>query len=439
LDEVTNLPGLSWKPNFRQYSGYLKATGNKLLHYWFVESQGNPKTDPVVLWMNGGPGCSSLDGFLSEHGPFLIADDGQTLQNNLYSWNKVANMLYLEAPAGVGYSYSSDGNYTTNDDETSLNNYVALQYFMNQFSEYSKNSFFITGESYGGIYVPTLSVRVAEDKSFNFKGFAVGNGLSDSRMNDDSLVYFAYYHGLIGDKLWLALVQNCCNGGNSTLGNCKFSSDATSSCSDLVSQVQQALSDLNIYNLYDQCYQSSSAQKAVIHPHDLFLFGGRFNLQKILASKLNVSLVPPCINATAIGNYLNQQSVRKALHIPDSLPPWQICSVIDYHPQYNSMKNQYNNILSLQKQHILVYNGDVDMACNYLGDQWFVNSLGRKIISERSAWYYTALDGSKQVAGFMEMYANITFATIKGAGHMVPQNKPIQSLEMFSNFLSGVF
>lgn len=80
-----------------------------------------------------------------------------------------------------------------------MDNYVALQNFFKKFPEYRKNEFYITGESYGGIYVPTLSARVVDDKNFNFKGFAVGNGLSNVEMNDNSLIYFTYYHGLIGD------------------------------------------------------------------------------------------------------------------------------------------------------------------------------------------------------------------------------------------------
>ena len=94
---MTSLPGYSDPINFDQYSGYLNGSvdGNIQLHYWLVESQSNPGKDPLVLWLNGGPGCSSLDGFLEEHGPFLVDDSGTTLHHNPYSWNKIANMLYL--------------------------------------------------------------------------------------------------------------------------------------------------------------------------------------------------------------------------------------------------------------------------------------------------------------------------------------------------------
>jgi hypothetical protein len=75
-DEVLSLPGWKGKLPTRQYSGYVEIdekTG-KSLHYWFVESETDPATAPVVLWLNGGPGCSSLEGYLAEQGPLHISD-----------------------------------------------------------------------------------------------------------------------------------------------------------------------------------------------------------------------------------------------------------------------------------------------------------------------------------------------------------------------------
>ncbi|MPC09365.1 Lysosomal protective protein [Portunus trituberculatus] len=116
----------------------------------------------------------------------------------------MANVLFLEAPACVGLSYDDNNNCDTGDDETSLSNYLALQdFFQNKFPEYRNNSFFITGESYGGIYVPTLAVRVLKGQDtfpINLQGYAIGNGLSSYELNDDSIIFFAYYHGLFGDE-----------------------------------------------------------------------------------------------------------------------------------------------------------------------------------------------------------------------------------------------
>uniref|UniRef100_U3KQU6 Carboxypeptidase n=1 Tax=Homo sapiens TaxID=9606 RepID=U3KQU6_HUMAN len=175
-DEIQRLPGLAKQPSFRQYSGYLKGSGSKHLHYWFVESQKDPENSPVVLWLNGGPGCSSLDGLLTEHGPFLVQPDGVTLEYNPYSWNLIANVLYLESPAGVGFSYSDDKFYATNDTEVAQSNFEALQDFFRLFPEYKNNKLFLTGESYAGIYIPTLAVLVMQDPSMNLQVQGAGCG-----------------------------------------------------------------------------------------------------------------------------------------------------------------------------------------------------------------------------------------------------------------------
>ncbi|KHJ80936.1 serine carboxypeptidase, partial [Oesophagostomum dentatum] len=127
--EIKELPGVSFELNFKHYSGFFKVSDTHLLHYWFVESQNDPANDPLIFWFNGGPGCSSLDGLLNEMGPYVANMDGKSLRSNPWSWNKLASVVYIESPAGVGYSYSTDGNITTNDDQTSLENYEAVKQF----------------------------------------------------------------------------------------------------------------------------------------------------------------------------------------------------------------------------------------------------------------------------------------------------------------------
>lgn len=73
---MTILPQ-TFQPDFEQYAGYINLEGTtKNLFYWFFTSKGNPETDPVVLWLQGGPGCSSLgDGLFLEHGPYYPSAD----------------------------------------------------------------------------------------------------------------------------------------------------------------------------------------------------------------------------------------------------------------------------------------------------------------------------------------------------------------------------
>jgi carboxypeptidase C (cathepsin A) len=105
-DEIKSLVGWPFALPSRQYSGYLNIRQGKHLHYVFVESESNPETDPVVLWLNGGPGCSSMEGYLFENGPFHIkSNNHRKLNYNDQTWSKIANVIYLEAPAGVGFRY----------------------------------------------------------------------------------------------------------------------------------------------------------------------------------------------------------------------------------------------------------------------------------------------------------------------------------------------
>ncbi|XP_030067888.1 lysosomal protective protein isoform X2 [Microcaecilia unicolor] len=413
-DEILFLPGLTKQPMFHQYSGYLNVSESKYLHYWFVESQVDPSTSPVVLWLNGGPGCSSLYGLLTEHGPFLIQPDGSSLEYNPYSWNMVANVLYLESPAGVGFSYSDDKNYVTNDTEVALNNYLALKEFFRLFPEYSKNDFFITGESYGGVYVLTLAEIVIEDSSINLKGIAVGNGLTSYESNQNSLIYFAYYHGLLGVRLWSNLQTFCC-----LKGQCSFYGNPNVNCTERVTEATNIVYNLglNIYNLYAPCSGGTLGRyeedQTVIHHSGIpfpklpaHIQGGEKPLHPVKTQK-KMWLELPCINSTASRIFLNNPYVRNALNIPPEAPEWGMFS--------SEVFEHYGRIVT-------------DMTKQYL------KLLSALLQVNRRAWLYN--DGnSEQIGGFVKEFSNIAFLTVRGAGHMVPTDNPRAALTMFTRFL----
>ena len=138
------------------YSGYLNVSETKALHYVFAESQNDPSSDPVLIWFNGGPGCSSLLGFFQENGPIIV--DGGEYRLNDQSWNQKANVLYLEQPAGVGFTkYADQSELYYNDTNSSADAYKGLDSWYDKFPEYLENDLYISGESYGGIYVPYLA------------------------------------------------------------------------------------------------------------------------------------------------------------------------------------------------------------------------------------------------------------------------------------------
>ncbi|EPB71007.1 serine carboxypeptidase [Ancylostoma ceylanicum] len=173
-DLVTNLPLLNFTPKFKSYSGYLRASNNDNFHYWLTESQNDPSTDPLILWLNGGPGCSSLT--VDTHNEALL---------------QFANVLFVESPSGVGFSFNTIGNLTTSDDDVAQHNYQAFG-----------RTTFIAGESYAGVYLPTLALKMLNDSANfpSFKGMAIGNGALNLLHNYDTMVPLYYYHGLIRDE-----------------------------------------------------------------------------------------------------------------------------------------------------------------------------------------------------------------------------------------------
>lgn len=182
------LPGFNDTLPSDTYSGYLNVSDSKALHYMFAESIENPQDDPVLIWFNGGPGCSSLLGFFQENGPVVVDGDGNSL--NPFPWNQKANVLYLESPAGVGFTLSNNGtDLIYNDMLQSEDAYKALSQWYAKFPEFVDNKLWISGESYGGIYVPYLAWQVyqhnmmaqwnANITKYNLEGFLVGNGATN--------------------------------------------------------------------------------------------------------------------------------------------------------------------------------------------------------------------------------------------------------------------
>jgi serine carboxypeptidase-like clade 1 len=187
------------------------------LHYWMALAEvENPQEAPLVLFLNGGPGSSSVLGFMQEVGPFLVDADGGLMQNP-WSWTKVANLMVLEAPIGVGYSYCSkqfDGVPCVNTDKftASASRAALVDFFENKFPELAGNHFFITGESYAGIYIPTLAKQLLDNApQVNLVGIAVGDPCTDNTAQKDSMdaLWYGHKYGLIDDAVFDKLWNEC--------------------------------------------------------------------------------------------------------------------------------------------------------------------------------------------------------------------------------------
>ncbi|KAK9129782.1 hypothetical protein Sjap_010269 [Stephania japonica] len=180
-DKITALPGLPQTlAQLSQYAGSV-VVNNKLgssLFYYLIESSTLSVKKPLVLWLNGGPLVSSLMGLI-EIGPYRVASDGKTLYENIYSWNKAANLLFLETPVGVGFSYCNKTSemQQNNDAKTADMSYTFLVNWLERFPEYKNRDFYIAGESYAGHYIPQLAQTIVErampGSVINLKGLLV--------------------------------------------------------------------------------------------------------------------------------------------------------------------------------------------------------------------------------------------------------------------------
>mmetsp|Transcript_56537 Transcript_56537/g.100284 ORF Transcript_56537/g.100284 Transcript_56537/m.100284 type:complete len:396 (-) Transcript_56537:34-1221(-) len=381
--------------------------------------------------MNGGPGCSSMDGLFYEQGQLLVGGPNGTLVRNPYAWTKLAHMMYLEAPVGVGYSYSDDPVDEIDDNFTASDNLAALKVFFSLFPEHKQRDFYVSGESYAGVYVPTLSLKIFEDPTvdWNMKGFIVGNGVFDWNLMQKSSIPFLYGHGAISTRMKNAIDEACSKEGNPD-------------CASLQADAEQRAEGLNGYDFYRSCFGAGS-EDLMKNAH--LLTGRRIAQKPELLQLLAQAPRPahpalgenvPCIDSVAGTKWLGSAAARAALHIKDSLPAWEICARINYKRNMNySAPALYAQMMD--KYRILVYNGDTDLACDYVADSWAMDMI-KADVDPQADWVPWKV--GPQVAGYITKYQTgpgMFFMTVKGAGHMVPQWKPVEALHMLQRFLRG--
>lgn len=492
---VSQLPGFHGSLPSKHYSGYVtivdSAKTEKNLFYYFVVSERNPSKDPVVLWLNGGPGCSSLDGLIYEHGPFNF-EAGKSkgrmpiLHLNPYSWSKVSNVLYLDSPAGVGFSYSKNTSlYITGDKQTASDTQKFLLKWFQEFPEFVSNPFFVSGESYAGVYVPTLSAQIVngiksgEKPVINFKGYMVGNGVTDEEFDGNALVPFTHGMSLISDKIFEETKAAC-------KGKFYQIDENNGSCSTMLSKIDLLVNDINIYDILEPCFHSPNekngnginerkkngnsnvpksfqelGQTEKPMPVRKRIFGRAWPfrapvreghvptwpeiLRDYQANVLNNANADsdsnalhgyvPCTDDEVARTWLNNAEVRKAIHAaPESATgAWELCSDnLDYSHDTGSMIPYHKN-LTMQGFRALIYSGDHDMCVPYTGSQAWTSSLGYKTLDEWRPW-----TSNDQVAGYLQGYDhNLTFLTVKGAGHTVPEYKPREALDFYGRWLEG--
>ncbi|XP_043319252.1 probable serine carboxypeptidase CPVL isoform X4 [Cervus elaphus] len=203
LSLVPPFPG--W--NLTSYSGYITVnkTYNSNIFFWFFPAKIEPQKAPVVLWLQGGPGGSSMFGLFVEHGPYIVREN-MTLGARDFPWTTTFSMLYVDNPVGTGFSFTDHVHgYAIDEDDVARNLYSALVQFFELFSDYRDNDFYATGESYAGKYVPAIAhyihiLNPVTTMKINLKGIALGDAYSDPKSIIEGYPSFLFQIGLLDEQ-----------------------------------------------------------------------------------------------------------------------------------------------------------------------------------------------------------------------------------------------
>ena len=171
------------------YAGTLSINGNSSngnqLYFWFFPSENPAACDEITIWLNGGPGCSSMDGLLQENGPFLWQSGTYSPYPNPFSWTNLTNMVYIDQPVGTGFSPAINGTpqQIVNEEDVAIDFMAFWKNFMETF-DIQGRKVYITGESYAGQYIPYIAHYMLEANDTEYYNVA-GIQINDPSINED--------------------------------------------------------------------------------------------------------------------------------------------------------------------------------------------------------------------------------------------------------------
>ena len=440
------------------YSGYLKTTiqGDELF-YIYMPSQNQDPNAPLMLWLNGGPGCSSLFGLLGEIGPVSEDNFVGKYEVNPYSWNKEVNLLAIEQPAGVGFSKASDPKFNWTDDLMAENLMAGIKDFLNEFNLKEKD-FYVSGESYAGVYIPYLAKYILNDKSedkINLKGVLIGNGLTDFDVDvERSMVEFGFWHGMISSKTFNLFKKHCLHKpdelhpeeNTNEINDGYFPRNVTHRCNEIREIISNNLRGSDIYGIYRECPLTEKINKE----NPLYLNSQNTYRKTILKKlkeknndkKLNERLEPEndvfpelCEEDMFVDEFLNLNEVKNKLKVFDPSIRWVQCNGNLNYELGNSFDFYSETMKQFPDLKVWVFSGTEDGVLPTLGTMRWINKLNLTIEKKWKQYY----DDNKQVCGYAQQYKEgLVIVTVKGAGHMVPQDKRAAAYKMYSSFIKGV-
>ena len=407
IDQARNLSRVNLQPDysFPSYSGFLTVnkTHQSNLFFWFFPAQSGDTNAPFLVWLQGGPGSSSLFGLFAEQGPIMV-DKEANLHPRDITWNSKYHLLFIDQPVGTGYSFTkSDDGYVRNEDEVARDLYAMLIQFFEIYHEYASCPFYVTGESYGGKYVPAFVYKIHVENSqatnkINLKGMAIGDGLIDP-YNEWDYGPVMYQFGLIDER------------------QLEYVNLQTALARNAIRLEQYSLAYDLFGNLFDEFYSNTTGLNDVYN----YLL-----TQLPDAFGYYVPWVTASDNRRKIhvGNLTYNDGERVRIGLANDVMQTIVGKVA-------VIANNYK---------VLIYNGllDVIIASSLTMDwvdklEWqYANELRG---AERKVW--KVAEDDPQVAGYIKQSHSFFVAWVRNAGHMVPADQPRAAFDLIDRFVSA--
>jgi cathepsin A (carboxypeptidase C) len=407
-----------------QETGYVtvdKAAGRNLF-YWFAESEANPHTDPVILFLSDGAGTPASFSAMYENGPCHVMPTLETVRNP-FSWTTRANVIWLDQPAGTGFSYLLfPKNHLKTTLKASKDVLGFLKHWFKKHESFRKNDFYLFGQGFGAHFVLCTAHAVLAHNTFesarsqiNLKGIGLGNGLVDPTFQMDT-----YQHYLNDNPYnitdYVTKYQMKEIDGGSLL--CKKS---IALCAMKPEECKRA--------------KQSCEMTYLVPP-----FHNGKNLYDIRTKQCK--LEPYCYDFDPVTRFLQLKATRKRLMVRRESAKWyprnaKIHQAFSH--DYTKDYSQFVSMLLKKTLRVLVYAGDADYTFNWLGCKKWT----KKLEWNKKAHYAKTRDKvwvdpvTKLDAGEVKSSHGLTFVRIYGAGRMTSLDKPRATVAMLNTWLSA--
>ncbi|CAI9104249.1 OLC1v1002884C4 [Oldenlandia corymbosa var. corymbosa] len=357
------------------------------LFYYFIESERDPETDPLLLWLTGGPGCSGFSGLVYEMGPLRFdfeafdKDGSAQLILNPYSWTKRANIIFLDSPVGTGFSYNTtEEGYNTSDTKASEDVYTFLRKWFLENPKFMKNRLYIAGDSYAGKVIPLAVLTIAQGieagvkPKMHLQGYILGNPVTDDRIDGNAQIPYSHRLAILSDKYY-KMAKVYCKGEytNPDPGN---------------ALCQYAL------QLFQMCIKDIFRDH-VLEPVCKPTLGDDYSFIRLISPRSPRR----CRDDNYIVSHIwaNDIAVQEALHVRNgTIKEWRRCNRELLHYDFNMESVvPYHKLLTDKGIQALVYSGDHDMVVPYIGTLEWIRLLNLTVDDDWRPWLV-----DDQVEGF---------------------------------------